>query len=413
MTEANPASSRVIKLDKTIGGPRGDYQQSVRAKKISDYPDIPAPYLQVAQYFASPLLLGPPICDELMALVMHTFTEEEATLLQHLKTPTGKTAATVAAAVQRPLDEVYLLLERLTHEKPVLLTFGQGERKRYMLLPLVPGVFESIMVCTSTDALTDWHRRFAALFEELFETGYLMDYASYPVPAVRYVPVGRSVEFQSLALPSDRLEEVLEPYKTFAVGMCQCRMTEQIVGRGCSRTMETCVGFGDIVEPLIQSGRMRRVEKQEVLEIKARAEAEGLVNFTSDLLQSIGGASCSCCGCCCHVLRTVSQFNMPGLIAPPHFRPRVDLEQCSRCGKCARACPMGAIIVKPREKTYQYLPERCIGCGLCAVACDKKHAITMEPTPLYRQPPKSSFTAIWQALPNYLRNAWSVWRKYR
>jgi Pyruvate/2-oxoacid:ferredoxin oxidoreductase delta subunit len=178
--------------------------------------------------------------------------------------------------------------------------------------------------------------------------------------------------------------------------------------------METCLGFGDIVNHLVDSGRMRRVDKQEALEIKAQAEQAGLVNFTSDLLQGrLGGSSCSCCSCCCHALRTVTEFNMPGLIAPPHFRPQLDETQCLYCGKCARACPMGAIIVEPKAKTYQYLPERCIGCGLCAVACDKKHAITMLAEPNYQPPPGSMLAALWQVLPNYLRNAWSAWRKYQ
>jgi formate hydrogenlyase subunit 6/NADH:ubiquinone oxidoreductase subunit I len=69
--------------------------------------------------------------------------------------------------------------------------------------------------------------------------------------------------------------------------------------------------------------------------------------------------------------------------------------------------------VDVKGKLHQHLTERCIGCGLCAVACGKEHAIQMEPTPKYRQPPRSLLSALLQVTPNYLRNAWSVWRKYR
>ncbi|NIO70653.1 MAG: hypothetical protein GTO14_10805, partial [Anaerolineales bacterium] len=78
-----------------------------------------------------------------------------------------------------------------------------------------------------------------------------------------------------------------------------------------------------------------------------------------------------------------------------------------------KVCPVGATVVDAKGKSHQHLPERCIGCGLCAVACDKQHAIQMEPTPKYRQPPKSLLSTLLQIAPNYLRNAWSVWRKYR
>ncbi|UCC62713.1 MAG: 4Fe-4S binding protein, partial [Anaerolineae bacterium] len=284
--------------------------------------------------------------------------------------------------------------------------------------PIAPGVFEMIMVRTSLDTLTDWHRRFAELFSGLYETGFFVDYTKHPVPGVRYMPVGETIETHPKALPSDRLEEVLDRYEAFAVGLCQCRMTEQIVGRGCGRSMNNCVVYGGLAEYLIHNGKKRRAEKTEVLEIKAAATAAGLASFTAEieLSKNSGGASCSCCGCCCGTLRTISEFNAPGLIAPPHFLPKVDLAKCTYCGGCARICPVGAMVVDVADrsvKLHQHLPERCIGCGLCAVACDKQHAIQMEPTPKYRRPARSALSTLLHIAPNYLCNAWSVWRKYR
>jgi electron transport complex protein RnfB len=415
MATSKPGAGRVIQIKDGIIGPREPRLRSVRPKKLSDYPGVPAPYLEVAKMYSSPLLWGPPICDELIALVEHIYTEEEASLVQHLKALPGKTAAAVAAAAYRPVEEVRPILERLALEKFVLLSSGTENKKRYYLMPLMPGVFEMALIRTSLDTLTNWHRRLAELFAALYETGYFVDYAEHPASTVRYLPVGETIEAHPMALPSDRLEEILDRYKVFAVGLCQCRMTEEIVGRGCGRSLENCVGFGNAAEFLIRNDKMRRVEKKDVLEIKAKAEAEGLVTwmFETELGKSSSGASCSCCGCCCGALRTISEFNMPGMIAPPHFMPEVDLTQCTYCGKCAKACPMGAIVVDTKGKSHQHLSERCIGCGLCAVACDKEHAIQMEPTPKYRQPQRSLLPALLQTLPSYLRNAWSVWRKYR
>ena len=386
--------------------------KSVIPRSIGDYPDVPTVYLKVAQTYSSPLLMGPPICDELIALVQHMFTEEEALLVQHIKSPAGKTAQAVATAAGRPVEEVRSILERLAYGKFILFGAGAGEKKRYGLLPIVPGVFEFSMIQTSLDSLTDWHRRFAELFAALYETGFFVDYAQRPIPGVRYVPVGETIEAHSMALPSDRLEEVLDKYEVFAVGLCQCRMTEQIVGRGCDRPLENCVVFGDIAEFFVHHGKVRRVEKKDILEIKAEAASAGLASFVAEVewRGSTSGASCSCCGCCCGALRTISEFNTPGLIAPPHFMPRVNLALCTYCGKCAKTCPVGAMVVDAKGKSQRHLPERCIGCGLCAVACDGQHAIQMEPVPKYRQPPQSLLSTLWQIGPNHLRNAWSVWR---
>jgi Pyruvate/2-oxoacid:ferredoxin oxidoreductase delta subunit len=415
MVTSNPGAGRIIQIKDGIVGPREPRLRSVRLKKISDYPGVPAPYLEVAKIYSNPLLMGPPICDELIALVEHMYTEEEASLVRHLKALPGKTVAAVAAAAHRPVEEVRPILERLAHEKFVLFSSSTGNKKRYYLMPLMPGAFEMTLIRTSLDTLTDWHRRFAQLIEALYETGYFVDYAEHPVSGVRYLPVGETIEAHPMALPSDRLEEILDRYKVFAVGLCQCRMTEEIVGRGCGRPLENCVGFGDAAELLIRNGRMRRVEKRDALEIKAGAEAAGLATWMTEveLGKSSGGASCSCCGCCCHALRTISEFNVPGMIAPPHFMPKLDLTKCTYCGRCAKVCPMGATVVDVKGKSYQHLTERCIGCGLCAVACDRQHAIQMEPTLKYREPPRSLIPALLRIAPNYLRNAWSVWRKYR
>ena len=35
-------------------------------------------------------------------------------------------------------------------------------------------------------------------------------------------------------------------------------------------------------------------------------------------------------------MRMVNEFNAPGMIAPPHFLPRLDAAKCTYCGKCVR-----------------------------------------------------------------------------
>lgn len=187
-----------------------------------------------------------------MEFIQHVFTEDEASIYRHIQAGTrDNTAAKVAESAGRPVEEVRAVLDRLTHEKRVIDSFGRGEEKRYFLVPIIPGMFEMVMVRTSMDSLTDWHRRFAELFSRLEETGYFF-FGSHRgpgrddkigkqkarSPVFRYLPVGRSIEANPMALPAEKLEEIFPRYKSFAVGLCQCRMTEEIVGKGCGNPLK-------------------------------------------------------------------------------------------------------------------------------------------------------------------------------
>ena len=182
------------------------------------------------------------------------------------------------------------------------------------------------------------------------------------------------------------------------------------VGKGCGKPLGNCLVIGQWAERGIQQGWLRPVDKTEALAVKAEAESLGLVTWMMNVESSRGQCSCSCCGCCCHALRMVSEFNVPSLFAPPHFLPRFDPARCTSCGKCARTCPMGAIVVDPGAKTQEHRIQRCIGCGLCALACDRQRAIAMEPVPDYKLPYWSWYALIARAAPQMLRSSWRVWR---
>ncbi len=414
MKKIEPLKNRVININKGVASPITPLTKTLTQKKIGDYPGVPRVYFEVAKTFGSTFFAGPPLCDEFMALIQHMFTEEEASIVRDLKPfRIAKTTQTVAKKEHRPVDEVHEILESMANDKRIVLSFGSNHKKRYTILPIVPGTFEMSLMRTSLDTLTDWHRKFAELFEELWETGFMIDYLKHPAPAVRYLPVIQNVSALPAAWPSDRLEVILDRYDEFAVGLCQCRMTMDITGKGCGKPMGNCTSYGPLSKHLIEKGMMRRSEKKEILEIKAEAEANGLVTWAFNEESGKGSSgSCSCCGCCCHMMRTVNELNMPGFIAPPHFMPELDSGKCDYCAKCAKACPMGAITVDMKGKSHHHKPERCIGCGLCMVACDKKHAIELKPVADYKKPPKSWASYFAGLTPNMLRNAWYA-RKQR
>jgi NAD-dependent dihydropyrimidine dehydrogenase PreA subunit len=413
MSERETGPRRIIEVGRKIIGPTTPRTTTVRPRKLSDFPSLPQAYRDAAARLASPLAMGPPICDELIAFVQHLFTEEEAGVVRHLRPVLGRTAADVAKRERRPVEQIQPILERLANVKRAIAAAGSDDRKKYILMPIMPGIFEMVLIGEAPANLSPWHRRFAELFEALYETGYITAYGETGVKQplfVRYLPVGRAIEAHPMALPSDQLEVILDRFDTFAVGQCQCRMAMQVVGKGCGRPTENCSVMGVWAKQGIEQGYLRRVSKREMLEIKREAESLGMVNWMMNVESTKGQSSCTCCGCCCHAMRSINEFNAPGAIAPPHFLPKFDDARCTWCGRCAKQCPMGALTLDLEAKTRVHRIERCIGCGQCVVACGDRRGVAMEPVPAYKMPYKSWFSLLLGSAPSMIRTAWRVWR---
>ncbi len=106
--------------------PQVDVSSRVKVRKLNDFPDIQPAYRNIARNYATPLLTGPPLCDELMALILHLYTEEEAQLSQHVTSPVGICAREIAGREKLPVDRVLLVLDRVIKEKGILIGIGTG-----------------------------------------------------------------------------------------------------------------------------------------------------------------------------------------------------------------------------------------------------------------------------------------------
>jgi len=428
---AEQARRTTLHVKQTLVGPPAPRQRTVVRRRLEDYPQVCEAHRQIAKTLSHPLLLGPPICDELIALVEHVFSAEEAELVRHLGAMRGRRAEDVSRAAGQSVDAARAVLDELATTRRVIARSGPDERPVYRMMPIVPGMFEMTLIGQSAE-LSPWHRRFAELFEALYETGYLSEYhASAPMvrahpiealglgaarPAEEGPDAGRPSEpppMRQTALPTDALAEVLERYDTFGVGQCQCRLAERAVGRGCDGPLSNCLVMGDWARQGIDQGWLREVTRDEALAIKREAEQAGMINWTMNVASSKGQACCSCCRCCCHALRVVSEFGMPGVFAPPNYTPRFDFDRCTYCARCAKACPVGAIGVDPKARTHEFLRERCIGCGQCVVACGTTAAVEMQPVERWKRPYGGWLSLIAASAPGTLRNWWHAWRTRR
>jgi Pyruvate/2-oxoacid:ferredoxin oxidoreductase delta subunit len=91
---------------------------------------------------------------------------------------------------------------------------------------------------------------------------------------------------------------------------------------------------------------------------------------------------CNCCGCCCEAMIAAKKFGMLHPVETTNFIPKINNDNCTKCGRCIKACPIGAIEMVEVEnangdriKKVKVNEDICLGCGVCARNCFSKSII--------------------------------------
>jgi electron transport complex protein RnfB len=92
----------------------------------------------------------------------------------------------------------------------------------------------------------------------------------------------------------------------------------------------------------------------------------GLVHSVSNVIEGVFYV-CNCCGCCCGVLRGITEYGIEHSIARANYYAVIEEDECANCGICVARCQVNAI----SEKSEMAIVDRarCIGCGLCVSGC--------------------------------------------
>jgi Na+-translocating ferredoxin:NAD+ oxidoreductase subunit B len=90
---------------------------------------------------------------------------------------------------------------------------------------------------------------------------------------------------------------------------------------------------------------------------------------------------CSCCGCCCGILKLLKFIPNPVGHWATNFYAVVNNELCSGCGSCAVRCQAAALKLDDEKNIAVVDLTRCLGCGLCIEACSEEAIELRKKTP--------------------------------
>jgi ferredoxin len=328
------------------------------------------------------------------------FSPEDARLASRL--PVRPTSLErLAARLGVPQDELAARLEPLCDRGVVMdLVNPRSGKRTYLLSPPVVGFFEYSLM-RAKDSIPK--KRMAEALHAYTHGDPAFAREAFGHPTVIGRALVHEAELADGPLPDvlawERATEVVGSARRFAVSLCFCRHAAEHLGEACGAPMDNCLSLNGGAEFVVRRGFGREIGKSEALELLARAREAGLVQI-ADNVKSRPAFVCNCCGCCCEQLRAVARWGLPA-VNPSGFVPRWDAARCAGCSRCARACPVGAIVMAPRRdagaRKNALAPrideERCIGCGVCGGACHKR-ALPMERGGRRRPVPASSVERV-------------------
>ena len=275
------------------------------------------------------------------------FTPKEAKLAVHL-TLNREEARIIAHRAKLVLDEAEQKLREMARKGLIFSIETEGAPALYQAVPWVVGIYEFQL--NNPDE---------SFFRDVNEYIRTRSKASrpQPIPQIRTIPIGQSIQPHLEALPYERAEELVKTHKKFAVAPCICRRKAEKIGVGCDAPKETCLMFGDWADYYVRNGLARYIDQAEVIEILTMADKANLVLQPSNSKDIV--FLCCCCGCCCAVLTRIKPHPRPSELVASPFRAKHESERCQGCGTCIDRCQMDALTFEGDRVVFN--SHRCIG----------------------------------------------------
>ena len=292
-----------------------------------------------------------------MRILRRLFNPEEAALAQLLIFKPERVRG-IAERAGRNAQELAPKLEAMSR-KGLIFRLQQGAEVFYMASQFMVGIWEYHLNDLDPELIKDADEYFPYLLQGLNRPG---------TPQIRVIPSAGALPSGQTLLPYEDAKLIIDKQEKIVVAPCICRREQQLIGKGCDKPLESCLVFGAGADFYEENGLGRAIDRDEALGILARAEETGLVLSPSNAQQVTN--ICTCCGCCCQILKYLKQMSRPADCVSSNYYALVENELCIGCETCVERCQMEAIQMKDSCAVIDRA--RCIGCGLCVPTCNAR-----------------------------------------
>lgn len=329
---------------------------------------------------------GAPASEALYRILQVLYTEKEAKWVSLLPVRpfSIKKAARIWGTSEAKAEK---LLNHLC-EKALLVDSYHNGNRRFVMPPPMAGFIEFALMRTRGDIdqkyLSELYYQYMNVEEDfvkdLFfatETRLGRVYVQEPI---------LTNDSTNFILDYERATHIVEETEYIGLGICYCRHKMMHAGHPCEidAPLDVCLTFDNVARSLAQNGEYARlISKEEAKDVLERSYASNLVQIGENVREH-PAFICNCCGCCCEALQAARKFSPMQPVATTNYIPKVSMEKCIGCGKCAKVCPVLAIAMEEDEngkKRAIINEEICLGCGVCARNCKPK-AIELKRRPV-------------------------------
>ncbi|PKL35785.1 MAG: 4Fe-4S ferredoxin [Spirochaetae bacterium HGW-Spirochaetae-1] len=269
---------------------------------------------------------------------------------------------------------------------------------QYAIIPLIVGIYEAQVNWLSPDFLRDFHDYTSTL-------SFGLSFLNGGMQQMRTIPIEESLDSRQAVAPWDDVRKIIEAATgPFVINECICRKSRSLEGESCKVTsrLETCLAIDSMAEQCVEMGIGRTIDKKEALSILGENQKEGLVLQPSNT-QKVEFI-CSCCGCCCGMLRIQKRLPVPVNFWAANFHAVVNDDACVGCRICLEKCQVDAIELNKKTDKVEIDAGRCIGCGNCVPACTSG-ALTLGRNINEAVPPETS-DRLYDGLKNRKKRFW-------
>ena len=207
------------------------------------------------------------------------------------------------------------------------------------------------------------HKTFGKLAKKLY-TWFTNYYAGLVVPVSD--SLGRGVE----VMPYEHIVELVKRAKVGQIWPCSCKSFRQ-ADEGIPRA--TCMLIAEVAsldDSMTKYPDMGFMPAQEVLEKLKEFEDIGLVHQIMCVSSPQGRKMYVLCNCdnkACVPMYLKCRYGVPMVKGSGFVCEQGDRLLCTGCGKCAKRCLLGAIVMSDGGPIYD--ESKCMGCGLCVSGC--------------------------------------------